>query len=54
MKSLEIKQQLNNKISEIPHEDFHKLVNAFAWLIQEDKKQNPELYRNTKNNSILK
>lgn len=25
-------------------EDRQKLVGAFAWLIQEDKKQNPELY----------
>ncbi|MFZ2693732.1 MAG: hypothetical protein WAX85_00320 [Minisyncoccia bacterium] len=24
-------------------EDRQKLVGAFAWLIQEDKKQNPEL-----------
>ena len=26
-------------------EDRQKLTNAFAWLIQEDKKQNPQLYR---------
>lgn len=25
-------------------DDRQKLVGAFAWLIQEDKKQNPELY----------
>ena len=25
--------------------DKQKLVEAFAWLIQEDKKQNPELYK---------
>jgi len=26
-------------------EDKQKLVGAFVWLIQEDKKQNPELYQ---------
>ena len=26
-------------------EDRQKLMNSFAWLIQEDKKQNPELYQ---------
>jgi hypothetical protein len=26
-------------------EDKQKLVGAFAWLIQEDKKQNPALYK---------
>ena len=45
MKSLELNNQQNRKVSDIPHEDFQKLVNAFAWLIQEDKKQNPELYK---------
>ena len=29
----------------ITNEDIQKLTNAFAWLIQEDKKQNPDLYR---------
>jgi len=29
----------------IPLEEKQKLVGAFAWLIQEDKKQNPALYQ---------
>ena len=33
-------------------EDKQKLVGAFVWLIEEDKKQNPELYqiKKTQNN----
>ena len=33
------------KIANLPLEDRQKLVGAFAWLIQEDKKQNPALYQ---------
>ncbi len=33
------------KIDEIPLEDKQRLVGAFVWLIEEDKKQNPELYQ---------
>ena len=33
------------KIDELPLEDQQRLVGAFAWLIEEDKKQNPELYQ---------
>jgi uncharacterized protein YfaT (DUF1175 family) len=33
------------KINELTIEDRQKLVNVFAWLIQEDKKQNPALYQ---------
>lgn len=29
-------------------EDKQKLVGAFAWLIQEDKKQNPAFYQRKK------
>jgi len=32
------------KINELSIEDKQKLVGAFVWLIQEDKKQNPALY----------
>ena len=32
-------------ISDLSLEDRQKLVGAFAWLIQEDKKQNPALYQ---------
>lgn len=36
--------------------DRQRLVGAFAWLIQEDKKQNPELYQQWlggQNNNLL-
>ncbi len=33
------------KMVDLPTEDKSKLVTVFAWLIQEDKKQNPELYQ---------
>ena len=32
-------------IDELPLEDKQRLVGAFAWLIEEDKKQNPALYQ---------
>ena len=36
------------KIDALPLEDKQRLVGAFVWLIEEDKKQNPELYRKKK------
>lgn len=33
------------KIDELSLEDKQRLVGAFAWLIEEDKKQNPENYQ---------
>ncbi len=36
------------KIDELPLEDQQRLVGAFVWLIEEDKKQNPELYQTKK------
>jgi hypothetical protein len=33
------------KISDLMTEDKQKLVGVFAWLLQEDRKQNPELYQ---------
>lgn len=33
------------KIDELSLENKQKLVGVFAWLIQEDKKQNPALYQ---------
>ena len=33
------------KIDELSLEDQQRLVGAFVWLIEEDKKQNPELYQ---------
>lgn len=41
----EQKQKPIFKISELTLEDRNKLVGAFAWLIKEDKKQNPALYQ---------
>jgi hypothetical protein len=40
------------RIEDLSIEDRQKLVGSFAWLIQEDKKQNPELYqlKKTQNN----
>jgi hypothetical protein len=32
-------------LKNLPQEDKKKLVDAFAWLLQEDKKQNPALYK---------
>ncbi|HVY35655.1 MAG TPA: hypothetical protein VG982_00010 [Candidatus Paceibacterota bacterium] len=33
------------QINELPLEDRQRLVDAFVWLIEEDKKQNPALYQ---------
>jgi len=33
------------KIKDLSFEEKGRLVGAFAWLIQEDKKQNPDLYQ---------
>jgi len=43
----------NNKQTGIPFERFspeekQKLVGAFVWLIEQDKKQNPALYQRSK------
>lgn len=39
------KPKTDLKMKDLPIEDKQKLVSVFAWLIQEDKKQNPELYK---------
>ncbi len=36
------------KIDELPLEDKQRLVGAFVWLIEEDKKQNPAFYQRNK------
>ena len=36
------------QIDELPLEDRQRLVDVFAWLIVEDKKQNPALYQRIK------
>jgi hypothetical protein len=49
MQDLEEKQKskIGFKINELPLEDQQRLVGAFVWLIEEDRKQNPasELYK---------
>ena len=42
------KLKANLRIEELSIEDKQKLVGAFAWLVQEDKKQNPALYQHKK------
>lgn len=32
-------------LAELLLEDKQRLVDAFVWLLEEDKKQNPELYQ---------
>ena len=46
-KELATKEKIQDKISiyNLNTEDRQKLVSAFVWLIQEDKKQNPALYQ---------
>lgn len=41
------KQEPENgfNVNDLSLEDKNKLVNVFAWLIKEDKKQNPALYQ---------
>lgn len=51
--TVSIKETKNSfQIDELSLEDQQRLVGAFAWLIEEDKKQNPELYqiKKTQNN----
>ena len=36
------------QMDELPLEDKQRLVGAFVWLIEEDKKQNPAFYRTGK------
>lgn len=47
MQEIVIKSEQANqlKYEDLPLEDKQRLVDAFAWLIQEDKKQNPDLYQ---------
>lgn len=43
------KEKSKSLMSDLSFDDKQKWVGTFAWLIQEDKKQNPELYQ-IKNN----
>jgi len=47
-KDIKISSEINNIIHNLNIEDRQKLASAFAWLIQEDKKQNPALYIRSK------
>ncbi len=38
----------SSTIRNLSIEDKQKLVSAFAWLIEEDKKQNPAFYQTKK------
>jgi hypothetical protein len=42
------KSQEDLKFNNFSLEDRQKLVSVFAWLIKEDKKQNPALYQSKK------
>lgn len=44
-KSNKQKQKPVLKISDLKLEEKDRLVGVFAWLIKEDKKQNPALYQ---------
>ena len=43
----------NSEISSMTLEEKQRLVCVFAWLLQEDKKQNPELYQVKKDKSLV-
>ena len=51
MQEFVAKQQSDNGLNILSFNDKQNLVGAFAWLIQEDKKQNPELYKLNKQNN---
>jgi hypothetical protein len=38
----------NNNLNSLSIEEQQKLVGAFVWLIEQDKKQNPALYQTKK------
>jgi len=42
------KRKKNIKIKNLSPEERQRLVGAFAWLLEQDKKQNPEFYKNKK------
>jgi len=41
----EQKSERDFKIKDLSLDDQRRLVGAFAWLLKEDKKQNPRLYK---------
>lgn len=48
--NIRISEETKSIVDNVNIENRHKLANVFAWLIQEDKKQNPELYQIKKSN----
>jgi len=55
MQKITVKQKLNDPLNyeDLPFYDKQKLVDVFAWLIQEDRKQNPALYPKVRNKKKL-
>lgn len=49
---IEDKPEKGLTIDDLPLEDRQNLVDVFAWLIKEDKKQNPALYNLKTTNEI--
>lgn len=45
------KELIGSQVKDLSPEDRQKLVSVFAWLMQEDKKQNPALYKAVKRKS---
>lgn len=41
-------QKSSFRIDDLPLDERQRLVDVFAWLIQEDKKQNPDFYQANK------
>jgi hypothetical protein len=48
MQTLEEHNELTS-INNLPTEQRVKLVGAFVWLLEQGKKQNPELYKRNQN-----
>jgi len=44
----EQEQEIGTKMQNLSLEDRYRLVSVFAWLIKEDKIQNPALYKHNK------
>jgi len=48
MQEFVTRQKPNNGLNNLSFSDKQNLVDVFAWLIREDKKQNPALYEPNK------
>lgn len=49
---IEHKPRKGFRVRDLSIEDRQKLVSVFAWLMQEDKKQNPDLYKASKTKKV--